>query len=53
MIMCSVCGHWMLRKYVSDETGMICYYYDYCPHCEALQPNGFDDQGNLVHYCYG
>ncbi len=20
---------------------------------EELQPNGFDDNGNLIHYCYG
>ena len=32
MIMCEVCGHWMVRKYVSEYG--FCYYYDYCSHCE-------------------
>lgn len=50
MIICS-CGHWMIRRYVSDGKGT-CYYYDYCPYCEDRQPNGYDTDGNLVHYGY-
>ena len=50
MIMC-LCGRWMIRKYVSAYG--LCYHYDYCPYCEGRQPNGFDDFGNPIHYCYG
>lgn len=31
--MCSICGTWMIRKYVSGYG--LCYYYDYCPKCEG------------------
>ncbi len=52
VLMCS-CGRWMIREYVTDKSGMVCSYYDYCPRCEENKPNGFDDYGNPVHYCYG
>jgi len=49
MMLCS-CGRWMFRRYISDQSGTTCYYYDYC---EGHQANGFDDYGNPMHYYYG
>lgn len=49
MLMCS-CGRWMIRRYIVDESGLVCFYYDYCPYCEEHQANGFDDYGNPIHY---
>lgn len=31
-IMCE-CRTWMLKKWVSDKSGLVCFYYDYCPKC--------------------
>ena len=31
----------------------VVYYHEEYFILEELQPNGFDDNGNLVHYCYG
>lgn len=49
MIMC-FCGRWMIRRYITDKSGMVHYHYDYCPYCEERQPNGVDDYGNIMHY---
>lgn len=49
MIMCS-CGHWMFRKFVTDKSGAVCYYYDYCYWCEEHRANEYDGYGNPTHY---
>ena len=49
MLLCD-CGHWMVRRYVTDKSGLVCHYYDICTYCEEKQPNGFDGNGNLMHY---
>jgi len=38
MIMCLTCGTWMIRKWVTDNSGL-CYYYDFCPKCEGDRQN--------------
>lgn len=49
MLVCS-CGCGLIRRYVMDESDLLCYCYDYCPCCDEYQVNGFDDNGNLLHY---
>lgn len=44
MIMCLICGTWMIRKWITDSSGFVCYYYDYCPKCNPEEVKEVKDE---------